>query len=238
MLTVKAIGVGKTEACSALTATDSGKTTAIPIIIANNCFLAASFIARFINILTHQANPHFLMIRTDYRLVIALALSLILHLAPMLDEIISQAPLPSKPTPMTAELRPPPALTQAPLEMPEQAAAHQAAPQKNSSQPQIVQQGPAPTRIRNWQDEVKRQLRKLDERGQFYPAEAIAQGLEGETLVLLIIDENGEVSAARIEQGSGYRLLDDAALHAVRSLRSLPASTPRETLLPVRFRLK
>jgi protein TonB len=54
---------------------------------------------------------------------------------------------------------------------------------------------------------------------------------------LLIIDENGEVSAARVEQGSGYRILDDAALRAVRSLRSLPANTPRETLLPVRFRL-
>ena len=138
---------------------------------------------------------------------------------------------------MTAELRPPPALTQAPLEIPEQAAAHQAAPQKKSLKPQIGQQGPAPTRIRNWQDEVKRQLKKLDERGQFYPAEAITRGLEGETLVLLIIDENGEVSAARVEQGSGYRILDDAALRAVRSLRSLPANSPRETLLPVRFRL-
>lgn len=177
------------------------------------------------------------MIRTDYRLVIALALSLVLHLVPLLDEIISLAPQPSKPPPMKAELRPPSALTQAPLEMPEQAAPHQAAPQKKSLKPQIVQQGPAPTRIRNWQDEVKRQLKKLDERGQFYPAEAITQGLEGETLVLLIIDENGEVSAARVEQGSGYRILDDAALRAVRSLRSLPANTPRETLLPVRFRL-
>ena len=57
-------------------------------------------------------------------------------------------------------------------------------------------------------------------------------------LVLAIIDESGQVSASRIEQGSGHRLLDEAALLAVRSLRSLPASTPRETLLPVRFRLK
>lgn len=177
------------------------------------------------------------MIRTDYRLVAALALSLMLHLAPLLDEIISLAPKPSKPAPMKAELRPPPAIAQAPLEMPEQAARHQAALPKKSVKPQIVQQGPAPTRIRNWQDEVKRQLKKMDERGLFYPAAAITQGLEGETLVLLIIDENGEVSAARIEQGSGYRILDDAALRAVRSLRSMPANMPRETLLPVRFRL-
>ena len=87
-------------------------------------------------------------------------------------------------------------------------------------------------------DCAKSILKKMDERGLFYPAEAIAQGLEGETLVLLILDESGKVSAARIEQGSGYRILDDAALQAVRSLHSLPANTPRETLLPVRFRLK
>lgn len=176
------------------------------------------------------------MTRTDYRLVLALALSLILHLAPLLPELISPAPPPAKAAPLEAQLRPTPA--QAPLMMPEQPAPQQSAPPKKSSKPQIVQPGPAPTRISNWQDEVKRQIKKLDERGLFYPAAAIAQGLEGETLVLLIINENGEVSAARIEQGSGYRILDEAALHAVRSLRSLPASTPRETLLPVRFRLK
>lgn len=120
--------------------------------------------------------------------------------------------------------------------MPEQPEPKASVTPKKISQPQILQQGPA--RISSWQDEVKRQIRKLDERGLFYPAEAIAQGLEGEALVLLIINENGEVSAARIEQGSGHRILDEAALRAVRSLRSLPAETPRETLLPVRFRLK
>ena len=57
-------------------------------------------------------------------------------------------------------------------------------------------------------------------------------------LVLIIIDEDGRVTAARVEQGSGHRLLDDAALRAVRSLRSLPADAPREALLPVRFRLR
>jgi protein TonB len=178
------------------------------------------------------------MTRIDYRLVLALALSLILHLAPLLPEFISPAPPPARAAPLEAHLRPTPAPVQAPLMMPEQPALQQSAPAKKSAKPQIVQPGPAPTRINDWQNEVKRQIKKLDERGLFYPAEAIAQGLEGETLVLLIINENGEVSGARIEQGSGYRILDEAALRAVRSLHSLPASTPRETLLPVRFRLK
>ena len=85
---------------------------------------------------------------------------------------------------------------------------------------------------------MNQHFKDLQERGLFYPEEAIARGLEGEVLVLMIIDESGRVVASRLEQGSGHRVLDDAALHAVRSLRSLPSDAPREALLPVRFRLR
>ena len=54
----------------------------------------------------------------------------------------------------------------------------------------------------------------------------------------MIIDEAGHVSAARIEESSGHRILDDAALRPVGPLRSLPADAPREAPLPVRFRLR
>jgi len=53
----------------------------------------------------------------------------------------------------------------------------------------------------------------------------------------MVLDESGKVTAARIERGSGYSILDDAALHAVRSLNSLPADAPRQVVLPVHFRL-
>jgi len=56
--------------------------------------------------------------------------------------------------------------------------------------------------------------------------------------VLLVIDENGQVAATRLEQGSGHAILDEAALRAARSLKSLPADAPRQTVLPIRFRLK
>ena len=69
-------------------------------------------------------------------------------------------------------------------------------------------------------------------------AEAIARGLEGEVQVLLVIDENGQVVATRLEQGSGHAILDEAALRAARSLKSLPADAPRQTVLPIPFRLK
>lgn len=85
---------------------------------------------------------------------------------------------------------------------------------------------------------MRKQFVKQQERGLFYPAEAIARGLEGEVVVLMMLDEEGRVVAARIEQGSGQPLLDAAALRAVRALHSLPANAPRETLLPVRFRLR
>lgn len=71
-----------------------------------------------------------------------------------------------------------------------------------------------------------------------YPAEAIQRGLQGEALVLLFLDASGNAIAARLESSSGHALLDDAALQAARSLRSLPHSAPREALVPVRFRLR
>jgi len=71
-----------------------------------------------------------------------------------------------------------------------------------------------------------------------YPPEAIARGLEGEALVLLFLDESGNAVAARLEASSGHALLDDAAVRAARLMRALPASAPREVLLPVRFRLR
>jgi protein TonB len=104
--------------------------------------------------------------------------------------------------------------------------------------PKPEQREKPPVAAKTWTQAIRQHLKKLDDSGQFYPEEAIARGLEGEVLVLIIIDESGRVTAARIEQGSGHRILDDAALRAVRSLRSLPADAPREALLPVRFRLR
>jgi protein TonB len=71
-----------------------------------------------------------------------------------------------------------------------------------------------------------------------YPPEAIERGLQGEALVLLFLDGDGNAIAARLERSSGHGILDEAALRAARRLRALPASAPREALLPVRFRLR
>ena len=91
---------------------------------------------------------------------------------------------------------------------------------------------------KTWNEAVARQFAKQRDQGLFYPEEAIRRGLQGTPLVLMVIDAEGNVTAARIEESCGHDLLDQAALRAVRALRALPADAPREVLLPVRFRLR
>jgi len=196
------------------------------------------FAVRLIAFPLPQASPHFLMFRADFRLFAALALSLLAHLLPLVPGLIP-TPQPSSPTPpLQAELRPPlpaPALATPPLHLPEPASPSSPSAAKRPPPPRP--QAPA-TAPKTWTQAVGEQLRKLDAAGQFYPAEAIARGLQGDALVLLVIDESGNVVAARIEQSSGHPILDEAALRAARTLKSLPADTPQQSILPIRFRLK
>ncbi|MDR0233421.1 MAG: energy transducer TonB, partial [Zoogloeaceae bacterium] len=85
---------------------------------------------------------------------------------------------------------------------------------------------------------ARQQLAALDQAGEFYPLEAIAQRQEGDVVVRIFFDEAGNVIAARLEEGSGHPLLDAAALKAARSLQSLPADGLESLILPVRFRLR
>jgi len=179
------------------------------------------------------------MTRNEYRLLLALAASLLLHILPLVAPLISASPPPPKAPPIAATLRPPPPAPlppPPPLTLPEQPKPSTAPPKPPPPRPE-QREKPA-VAAKTWTQTVRQHLKKLDDSGQFYPEEAIVRGLEGEVLVLIIIDESGLVTAARVEQGSGHRILDDAALRAVRSLRSLPADAPREALLPVRFRLR
>lgn len=205
------------------------------------------------------------MTRTARRLAFALAASLALHLLPLLPlpgEAVKNAPLaPSTASmPLTATLHPPPGLEhlRLPPSRPAAASTH-AAPAlaaSTSGQKRAVLSSTAatsaktttsttsppsatrPTRAPGWTQAVSSHLKALQERQAFYPPAAIAAGLEGRVEVLMLLDESGQVVAARVEHSSGHALLDDAALHAVRSLRTLPADAPREAILPIVFRLK
>ena len=179
------------------------------------------------------------MTRNEYRLLLALAASLLLHILPLVAQLIPASPPPPKAPPIEATLRPLPPTPlppPPPLTLPEQPKPSTIPPKPPPPRPE-QREKPAVS-AKTWTQAIRQHLKKLDDSGQFYPEEAIARGLEGEVLVLIIIDESGQVTAARVEQGSGHRILDDAALRAVRSQRSLPADAPREALLPVRFRLR
>ena len=71
---------------------------------------------------------------------------------------------------------------------------------------------------------------------RFYPREAIEKGLEGEAIVMLWLDDNGQLLDAQIAKSSGYTILDLAALRAVRAAPRF-APGPQEILFPVTFTL-
>lgn len=174
------------------------------------------------------------MPRTHRFLLPAFCVSLLIHAAPFLaGNWLADATAPTpRPPPLQAQLQLPPPVPE--LIVPEP-------PQPRAAQPSARPRPPAPPghggAANPWQRAVREQFSRQQQAGLFYPAEAIRLGLEGETLVFMMLDADGNVVAARIEAGSGHELLDRAALDAVRRLRALPADAPQETLLPVRFRL-
>lgn len=71
----------------------------------------------------------------------------------------------------------------------------------------------------------------------FYPPPAVIQGLEGEVVLLLTLDTAGRIRSVEIARSSGHELLDEAARDAARHIGALPGN-PRQTLLPITFRLQ
>lgn len=72
----------------------------------------------------------------------------------------------------------------------------------------------------------------------FYPPEAVARGLEGEVRLLLTLDPAGNVLDAEVASSSGHAILDQAAVKAAYAMRRLPGAGLREMILPVVFKLQ
>ncbi len=75
-----------------------------------------------------------------------------------------------------------------------------------------------------------------------YPAAARRRGLEGTATLSLDIAADGTVTAVRLDESSGHKLLDDAATEAAWSWTFLPAlhdgsARPSRVTMPVTFRL-
>jgi protein TonB len=57
-----------------------------------------------------------------------------------------------------------------------------------------------------------------------YPPAARGQAVGGKVVVLVLVSEEGAVSEARLEQGIGSRLVNEAVLEAVRRAKFRPAT--------------
>jgi protein TonB len=165
---------------------------------------------------------------------VAFLLSLFLHAMVMVPGLwLVRVPAPA-PAPLTVDLPPVKEdIKETPAEIVStqpaaQPAAEHLPPPSKHEEPQPTPRLPNPKALEKAQAALTKHL--------FYPPEAIARGLEGEVILLLILDASGRVSSAEIARSSGHSLLDQAALAAARQIGALPGN-PKQTLLPVRFRL-
>jgi TonB family protein len=76
-----------------------------------------------------------------------------------------------------------------------------------------------------------------------YPQSARRRGYQGNVILEVLIDRNGNVGDLRVFQSSGYAILDRAAMDSVKEWAFVPAVRGSETVemwvrVPIRFELK
>ena len=181
------------------------------------------------------------------RLIIAFALSFVLHGSLLLSETHDRSSPPPSPA-LQATLRLPPDLAS----LPEPPSAPDAllkntldeetpAPEKPEPPPPPPPKPAQPSRPDTRRAEAKREIRaaqrKLSEH-VFYPAEAIARGLEGEVRLIILLAADGRVEDVHVGASSGHPILDNAAIKAAYAMGRVPGATSRELILPVFFQLQ
>ena len=87
-------------------------------------------------------------------------------------------------------------------------------------------------------EEIK--LDYLQVSAPFYPAVARVRGWEGTVILKALVEKDGTCSQVAVEKSSGYNVLDEAAVKAVKEWEFSPArfgNSPYATLtkIPVRF---
>jgi protein TonB len=167
---------------------------------------------------------------------IALVLSLALHLAAytLADWAGLHAPRPPAPPPMLEATL---ILPEIPPELPAEPPVDEMPPEPPLAAAPSPEPPPAPAAAATAAPQAELKAAAKQAPSEFYPREAVRRGLEGEALVAVTLDDRGRVLAARLERGSGHAILDEAAVRAARSLKSVPAGAG-ETILPVSFRLR
>lgn len=177
------------------------------------------------------------------RLILALALSLAVHSALFLTDILKRISVaPPRPA-LQATLRLPP-VTEVPSTDPllkntiDPEEAPQVATPPPPPPPPVISPRPPVAQAKSVaKREVQVAQRKLSEH-LFYPPEAVARGLEGEVRVIVKLNADGGVDEVSIAASSGYPILDNAAVKAAYAMGRLTGASSRELILPVIFRLQ
>jgi protein TonB len=82
-------------------------------------------------------------------------------------------------------------------------------------------------------------IREQVYKGLVYPPIAIENSWEGAVLVAFLVDNNGDIDSIRVLKSSGYRLLDQNAVSAVKHAAPYPRSTSKvEIKLPVIYKME
>lgn len=181
------------------------------------------------------------------RLIFPCLLSLCAHLLLLFTPVwLSHRPAqpPRPPVTLQATLQPKtiqaPSVSAAPLSPPiprlDTSATAETAPSPTKRM-QRPKPHPWPSRPKKLQGAALQHAQTALSKHLFYPAAAIAQGLEGDAVLLLTLDSGGQIQSVEIAKSAGHALLDEAAMDAARHIGVLPGN-PHQTLLPVSFRLR
>ena len=89
-------------------------------------------------------------------------------------------------------------------------------------------------------DDVEKPVPRFDESPVEYPLELWADGVEGNALVRVLVNEEGRVDSATIAESSGHPVLDSAAVAGAKAMEFDPALKDGEPIeawahVPVEF---
>jgi len=168
------------------------------------------------------------------RLILAFLLSFALHGMLLFPGLLKRFAAAAPPPVLQATLRPPPKRESVPEDpiLKDTLAEDEAKPVAKPRPP-----APKPAPMASSRREVQAAQRKLSQH-LFYPAEAVERGIEGEVRLILKLSAEGRVLSVAVGSGSGYSVLDNAAVRAAYAMGNLGGGEARELIVPVIFRLQ
>ena len=181
------------------------------------------------------------VVAKNNRLAIFLALSVVLHaILVFLPHQVRHFKPKKAALAVQIVVPPPPAMPQVEWIVPESESPKPTESPKKAEKSKANNESPSKNSLipKTWKEAIFEKIEAQKSAGLFYPKAAILQGLEGTAEVMIFLDAEGKVLAARLEATSGHAILDEAALKVARALKTLPRGAPTEIVLPIVFRLE